>query len=165
MVSGTFVAQSRSKTIWPLRELSEIQLTEESLKEMKGARLETGNEQSVLFTKSETEPTTNLAEIINPENYSNIHHLYNVTGYVLRFVNNLKKKVKNEKGNITVDENLSVEEISNVERSWLIETQKTFKSDEKHFVELVLQFGLFADKDGLIRCKGRLARSNLSFEF
>ena len=132
---------------------------------MKGARLETGNEQSVLFTKSETEPTTNLAEIINPENYSNIHHLYNVTGYVLRFVNNLKKKVKNEKGNITVDENLSVEEISNVERSWLIETQKTFKSDEKHFVELVLQFGLFSDKDGLIRCKGRLARSNLSFEF
>ena len=60
---------------WPLRELSQLQPTEESLKEMKGARLETGNEQSVLFTKSETEPTMSLAEIINPENYSNIHRL------------------------------------------------------------------------------------------
>ena len=125
---------------------------------MKGASLES-NEQSVLFTKTETEPTTSLAEIIYPENYSNIHHLHNVTGYVLRFVNDLKKKVKNEKGNIMVDENLTVEEISNVERSWLMETQKTFKSDEKHFVELERQFGLFVDKNGLIRCKGRLARS------
>ena len=90
---------------WPLKELSEIQPTKESLKGMKGPSIES-NEQLVLFTKTETEPTTNLAEIINPENYSNIHHLYDVTGYVLRFVNNLKKKVKNEKGNITVEGNL-----------------------------------------------------------
>ena len=37
-----------------------------------------------------------------------------------------------------VEKNFTVEEISNVERSWFIETQKAFKSDEKDFVELEL---------------------------
>ena len=63
---------------WPLKELSEIQAMEESLKEMKGAGLES-NEESVLFTKTETEPTTNFAEIINPENYSNITFIIFIT--------------------------------------------------------------------------------------
>ena len=40
---------------------------------------------------------SNIAEVINITNYSELQKLFRVTSYILRFVNNIKRKLKNER--------------------------------------------------------------------
>ena len=55
---------------------------------------------------------SNIAEVINMTNYSELQKLLRVTLYVLRFVNNIKRKLKNQR--LILKEYISTDELREV---------------------------------------------------
>ena len=77
--------------------------------------------------------------------------------YVLRFVNNLKARIKKGIDNIMWGR-IIVEEIKAVETLWLFDTQKLFRSLES-FKKIEQSLGVYVDDDGLLRCRDRLGNA------
>ena len=88
-------------------------------------------------------------------------NILHVTAYVLRFVNKLRKQSTN-KGRV-----LTVEEIQEAEKVWIKKSQECnfkeiFKSLEKgERNQMVMQLGIYKDKDGILRSEGRIKNSSL----
>lgn len=108
-----------------------------------------------------------IDKIIDIERYNNITSLLRVTAFVIRFVNNLKKREKSQR-----DFNeLRAAELKNAEILWVKSVQTTTFADELSFLNRkdvkstspirVAQFGLFLSEDRLIRCKGRITNASL----
>ena len=120
---------------------------------------------SLLAEEQESTSDIEISKIIDCRVFSSITRLLRVTAYVLRFIRNLSKKVKST-GN-----ELSASEIDESEALWINAVQNlAFESEMKYLhgnqrttpPVLVSQFGLFLDKRGIIRCKGRINESSLS---
>ena len=71
-----------------------------------------------------------ISAVIDASSYSSYHRLLNVTVYVLRFINNLKARIKKDIDKIMCGR-ITVEEIKAVETLWLFYTQKRFRSYEE----------------------------------
>ena len=109
-------------------------------------------------------------QIIDIGRCSNVTKLLRVTAYVLRFINKLKNRtLEIRKGKI---EDITSAELKNAEKLWIKSVQSSAFSDERSFLSQknlkstppvrVVQFGLFLDDDGIIRCNGRITNSTLS---
>ena len=96
----------------------------------------------------------NVSGIIDCERYSSLHKLYQVTAYVLKFINILRKR--------TTSPNLTVQDICRSERYWVQDCQKCLEK-VRRFPTWQTQFGLFRDKNELWRCGGRLQNADLPF--
>ncbi|CAB3999738.1 Hypothetical predicted protein [Paramuricea clavata] len=106
------------------------------------------------------EAVGNISKVITCEDYSSVSRLYSVTAYVLRFIENLKRK---RQGTSLVKECLTAEELGRAEYYWLLFIQRDVRSDN-NYVEKKNRLGLFDDTKGIIRCKGRLANAEISYE-
>ena len=104
----------------------------------------------------------NLDEVISADRYSSCNHLFRVTALVLRFIHNLKAKIRGNNDNILSDE-LTTAEIEDAECLWIKAVKAHLKEDKK-FPQLKNQLGLFEDPQGIIRCRGRIGNSGLRFE-
>ena len=98
-----------------------------------------------------------LISIMDCERYSDIHKLLRITCLVLRFVNSLKKLISKQP---KVSGPLSTEEIRQAEEKWLISVQASLLSNPK-YPQWCKQLGLFVDKRGFIRFKGRIENADL----
>ena len=98
-----------------------------------------------------------ISAVIDASSYSSYHRLLNVTVYVLRFINNLKARIKKDIDNI-MSGRITVEEIKAVETLWLFDTQKRFRSLES-FKKVEQSLGVYVDDDGLLRCRGKLGNA------
>ena len=84
------------------------------------------------------------------------------TGYVMRFINNLRKRVKKQSDVIT-DDVLKVDEYETALSMWIKDELLVIKR-QSNFRNLRASLNLFEDKDGSLRLKGRFANSSLKYE-
>ena len=102
-----------------------------------------------------------IAKVIDTNKYSNLRKLFKVTGWVLRFVNNLKSKIR--RGILISDEHLMLDEYDQVKHIWLQSNQDALRNDA-NFKNLKLQLNLYEDADAIIRSKGRVGSSKLPYD-
>jgi hypothetical protein len=81
------------------------------------------------------------------------------TGYVMRFIKNLRKRV-NKQSDVITDDVLKVDEYETVLSLWIKDEQLVIKR-QSNFRNLRASLNLFEDKDGSLRLKGRFANSSL----
>ena len=94
---------------------------------------------------------------INIDKFSNYYRLINVTSYVLRFINNLKQKKKEDQ---LLVNNVTADEFKKAEKLLVIFTQRDIVKQGKQLKkELNLQV-----EDEIFRCKGRLKNAPLSYD-
>ena len=128
------------------------------------------------LTTSEGKPI-NLSEIIKCEEFGNYTSLLRVTAYILRFVNNVRNKIK-QKGNkhdgmsqgCTIQNGeLSADEIDYAETCWIRTIQAISFANEIDFLRnanqskprRVEQFALFLEEKLILRCHGRINNSTV----
>ena len=138
--------------------------TQEGLEEIRNIRLTKASTETISLQIAEFNVGVKLTELLNPSQVSNCRKLYRVTGFVVRFVNNLKARIKLGKLQLQTEENLTVKKIENAERLWLLEIQRELTADAKYFEKLEPQLNLFQDQHGLIRYRGRLSQSTLNHD-
>ena len=100
--------------------------------------------------------------IITLHDYGKLTRLLRITALVIRFVENLKKKLKNDNCELKRNE-LSSDETENAERLWIRSIQKN-NYDDNRFKQWEKDFGLFQDEKKILRCKGRISQASLDYE-
>ena len=96
-----------------------------------------------------------LQEVLQLDSFSNVKKLYRVTAWVLRFINNLDRKVHNEVLNLR--RCLDRTEINASELLWLHDNQKNI-SQNKNYCQSEKSLALIT---GLLRSRGRLQNAPL----
>ena len=131
-----------------------IRMPEECLKEMKVSYY------NLTHSSSTTNEPSSLDKAIVCENFSRLQRLLRVTAYVIRFVEQLKPKLKNENIPFKADELTSLE-ISRAEVMWIKQVQRNLTSN-KAFQVWGRQFDLFLE--GVVwRCRGRISNANIPY--
>ncbi|CAB4042936.1 PREDICTED: uncharacterized protein LOC107336482, partial [Paramuricea clavata] len=95
-----------------------------------------------------------------PKLWKTIGRLLRVTAYVLRFINNLKKRVENL--DTTVDQ-ITCEEIDSAELKWIKDIQHPM-SKQANYRKVKESLNLFEGKGNIIRCHGRIQESRLPYD-
>ena len=105
-----------------------------------------------------TEESLGVNNIIQIERHHNLAKLLSVTGYVQRFIEDLKRSRAGREMRVGP---LSIEEIERTERTWIKDTQLLLKGRED-CKKLSVQLGMTSEEK-LLMCKGRLGNSNLEY--
>ena len=132
---------------WPATE--EILETDECLTEVK----------KTVVMKTQVEETFRLENVININAYSKIEKLIRVIALVKRFINNLKVIIE---GRMAALGTLKVEETMMAECTLIKAAQASLKS-RSDYQQLVSQLGI-VERNGVLRCKGRLSDADLEIE-
>ena len=98
-----------------------------------------------------------LDRVIQCDSYSSFQRLLNVTSLVLKFIGNLKKKIKKN-----VPDGATTSEPCEAEVLWIKEVQRSLTKSSQ-FKTLERQFKLFQDEQGIWRCGGRFSNTDVSF--
>ena len=111
-------------------------------------------------------PSTGIHKIINISNYSSLTKLLNITGYILRFLSNMKNLTSRQTGP------LSVEELSTAQFTWILSCPREcfdkeiqnlkLSQNAKACLPLVRQLQLYLDNGGYLCCGGRIHNAPLS---
>ena len=109
--------------------------------------------------ETQVEETFRLENVININAYSKIEKLIRVIALVKRFVNNLKVRLEGKTAALGA---LKVEETVMAECILIKAAQANLKS-RNDYQQLVSQLGI-VERDGLLRCKGRLSDADLEIE-
>ena len=125
-----------------------------------------------LVNNSTGEPRNpTIDQVINIKRFGDLTKLLRVTAFVVKFVTNLKNKVRN----VTKPENgrevLNASDLTKAEELWIRAVQASSFAEEIKFLQnhrqnkatppsYVTQFGLFLDQ-GVMKCKGRMNNSEL----
>ena len=120
--------------------------TEESVKEMKA---------EVLKGRAVAcEKVLLMSEVASSERFGSLRKLLRVTAYVLRFINNARRRSNRTGGELTASE------ICKAERTWILSVQQEMKSEEG-FERKYNQFSMFKDEHDIIRCRSRLKNAEV----
>ena len=111
-------------------------------------------------------PSTGIHKIINISNYSSLTKLLNITGYVLKFLSNMKNLTSRQTGP------LSVKELSTAQFTSILSCQRErfdkeiqnlkLSQNAKAQLPLVRQLQLYLDNGGYLRCSGRIHNAPMS---
>ena len=116
--------------------------------------LELPQKHSALFTE-----TMRHEEIIDVHKYNDLLKLFRITAYVLRFVNNMKRKQGKKK--LIINKYLSTEELVDTKRYWIKKNQEVLKN-QKNFVDVEKVLNVKEDENGLLRSYSRLKNANIN---
>ena len=131
--------------------LKEVDVPQDCLNEL---RIHSSPETSTLISTVDDVP--NIQEIITMDRFSDYGRILRVAAYVLRFIENCRNKDSRKSNELTAAE------ISKAERIFIVQAQSSFEG--QYLGKLEKQLGVFKDKDGLLRCKGRLNNSSLDIK-
>ena len=131
--------------------LKEVDVPQDCLNEL---RIHSSPETSTLISTVDDVP--NIQEIITMDRFSDYGRILRVAAYVVRFIENCRNKDSRKSNELTAAE------ISKAERIFIVQAQSSFEGP--YLDKLEKQLGVFKDKDGLLRCKGRLNNSSLDIE-
>lgn len=106
----------------------------------------------------ESEPGSNIESVVDLRRYGTFSRLIGVTAMILRAVRRFKSLRKGEKVHHS-DGFETQREYHEAELVWVKSAQQTI-SDLK---TLTKQFNLFKDKEGVLRCEGRLSNAELPY--
>ena len=90
--------------------------------------------------------------------FNDYSKLLRITAYLIRFVKNLKQKVRKRSFNLQF---LPPIDIENPEFEWIRWAQEEFSSTKSSFNRLKIKFGVFFNNQNILRCGGRLQFSDL----
>ena len=138
-----------------------LQLSQEDWPSIKKFENYKYNESHCLAELSNSDIDTDMKNVFSFEKYNSFEKLIRITSFVLRFIDNIKLKVENktlEIGNLTLDK------INRAKRLLIKNEQKGFLSSNEIKAKLANNLGVFLDKNGLLRVKGRLQKSLLLYE-
>ena len=99
-----------------------------------------------------------ISAVIDCTRYSSLRKLLLTTGYVMRFMNNLKKRVGKLHGDMVKDSVLTFDEYDEALKIWIKEEHLLMK-EQSNYTNLCASLRLFVDKYGLMRLRGRFANS------
>ena len=108
-------------------------------------------------------PTHLINEIIDINRFSNLCKLINTTGYVFRFINNLKARVKNKNDSIILEQTITIEEYNHALKGW-IKAEQQLLQKRKDFQKLQSSLKLFLCDDGFLRLQGRFGNASLDYD-
>lgn len=108
----------------------------------------------------DTTVTNALNEIIDVERFSDINKLLRVIAYAKRFIANLRAKASKVECKIG---DLESSEITDAKLTLVKLEQQTLKQ-QRNFHDLTHNLGLFEDKEGILRCKGRLENAPIPYD-
>ena len=83
-----------------------------------------------------------------------------VTGYLIRFVNNLKGTLKNDNTNVLLENTLTIDEYNNALNLW-IKTEQGILQRQTDFGKSKVSLKLYVDTLGLLHLKGRFKNALL----
>ena len=86
-----------------------------------------------------------------------------VTGYLIRFVNNLKGTLKNDNANVLLENTLTIDEYNNALNLW-IKTEQGILQRQTDFGKSKVLLKLYVDTLGLLRLKGRFKNAPLDYD-
>ena len=101
-----------------------------------------------------------MENVLHPSKYSKLDKLLRITAYVRRFVVNVRCSLRGEQ---TSKGPLSAEELDLAEKSWIKQAQACLTRLPK-YERMKRSLSLFEDGENLIRCHGRIEKSNLPDE-
>ena len=101
---------------------------------------------------------TSIDNVIDISKYGDVLRLFRVTAYVLRFVNNLKNKVK--KIDPAISKYPSVVEMREAHNLW-IKSNQSILCKQPGFEQLRIQLNCVAGEDGIIRSHGRMKNAKI----
>ena len=97
-------------------------------------------EQLKTFTFVTSSESHSISSLIDLDRFSNLHRLLRVTAYVLRFVKNLKERVKG--GKQVFGSDISATDMKEAEQCWILDVQRTLRMNKK-FESWSREFDLF----------------------
>ena len=109
-----------------------------------------------------SDDTCSLNTVIDCTRFSTLKRLVSVTGYVMRFIGNIRKRLE-KRTDIITDEVLTVEEYEEALSRWIAEEQLMIK-ENLNYGNVRASLNHFDDKDGVLRLRGRFANSKLRYE-
>ena len=86
-----------------------------------------------------------------------------VTGYLIRFVNNLKGTLKSDNTNVLLENTLTIDEYNNALNLW-IKTEQGILQRQTDFGKSKVSLELYVDTLGLLRLKGRFKNAALDYD-
>ena len=96
----------------------------------------------------------NVINAIDPTRFSSLDKLLRVTSYVVRFVCGLRGGGP-----------ISASEMDRAENMWVVSVQQEeTRKNTNQTRNTVLNLGLFEDKDRILRCNGRIKKSDLPYD-
>lgn len=143
------------KDSWPVQP-SHGEESKNTLQELKTSK------QTVMAAVVDTDvqPEHSIENLLKPSKYSKLETLLRVTAYVQRFVDNVKRSLKGEE---ILKGLLTAEELDVAEKSWIKHVQASLTKLPK-YNKMKRSLSLFVDDEQLIRCHGRIEKSNLPNE-
>ena len=127
------------------------------------------NEKTSTVIEEQKRSAVMLVEVTQPKGVSSIldikafgtaERLFRVTAWILRFISNIKAKVKKRK-HCRSTSDLNVVELEEAERVWVKEAQAALKRSER-YGQMRNSLGI-EEEEGILRCKGRFRNSDLEF--
>ena len=110
--------------------------------------------ENVLATTEERAVGVNLHNLFNLEHFNDLERLLRITAYVVRFAS------KNR-----CDGELQSYELENARKLWIISEQaRDSLVNKEEFVKTKANLRIFQDGEGVMRCQGRLANSELPYD-
>ena len=103
-----------------------------------------------------------LCSVIDCNKFSSLKKLIVTTGYVLRFIKNLRKRITKQE-NLITDDMLTVAEFNEALQLWIKDEQHLMKKQE-NYANIRSSLRLFESEDGLLRLRGRFANSSLQYQ-
>ena len=113
-----------------------------------------------LFSTARPCEVVNLENIVCFSDYSSILKLFRITAFMLRFVNNLRSRSRQQEQNVG---SLTSPEILKTEHVWLQKVQQQFIVVDPRFKMLQKPPGQFHDESKIFYCKGRISIANLPY--
>ena len=110
-------------------------------------------------TVHNTTNNANINQIIDSTRFSSLSKLINTTGWVLRFICNIKRKTKQE--SLLMETSISLDEYQKALQIWLKDEQRAFYK-QSNFERVKTSLGLFEDNTGLLRVQGRFRNSQMT---
>jgi len=107
----------------------------------------------------QTDETVCLSNVIDCKRYSSLSKLILVTGFVIRFVENLKRIIQKEE--LVLDNALTIKEYDNSLKLWIKDEQRNVKR-QSNYSKLASSLKIM-EKD-LLRLSGRFGNSNWCYD-
>ena len=105
-------------------------------------------------------PKASLSNIIACKEYSCLYRLLKVTAIVVKFITLLKSRISAT--NPPINPKVTGTDIERAQVMWIKELQCAMEGNQ-NFKSWNRDLNLFTDKDGVVRCKGRLSNSELPY--
>ena len=105
---------------------------------------------------------SSISCVVDISRFSNLQRLLWVTAYVIRFPKNLKARLSGDNEGLVLSSDIGAKEMEEAEKYWILDVQKSLHLNKK-FENWRREFDLFTDRDGVLRCGGRLSHADLPY--